>query len=116
MKSLIESTINWNKIGKHPKDSYNYSIEKAVVSKETAVLSMDIRLNFIVPFSDMDRINKIIKNEIPGLKGISLNFIYEDVILSEQEIIKLYIEHMIHEINGSSTAITKTIFPKEFTY
>jgi len=116
LKSLIESTISWNKIGKHPKDSYNYSIEKAVVSKETAVLSMDIRLNFVVPFSDVDRINKIIKNEIPGLKGVSLNFIYEEVILSEQEIIKNYIEHMIHEINGSFAAITKTIFPKEYTY
>ncbi len=101
MKSLIESTISWNKIGKHPKDSYIYSIEKAVVSKETAVLSLDIRLNFVVPFGDTDRICKLIQNEIPGLKGVSLNFIYEDVILSEQEIIKHYIEHMIHEINGS---------------
>ncbi len=116
MKSLIESTISWNKIGKHPKDSYIYSIEKAVVSKETAVLSLDIRLNFVVPFGDTDRICKLIQNEIPGLKGVSLNFIYEDVILSEQEIIKHYIEHMIHEINGSYAAVTKTIFPKEFAF
>ncbi|HWQ79202.1 MAG TPA: PolC-type DNA polymerase III [Anaerovoracaceae bacterium] len=116
MKSLIESTISWNKIGKHPKESYNYSIEKAVVSKETAVLSMDIRLNFIVPFSDVDRIENLIKNEIPGLKGVSLNFIYEDMILTEQEIFRLYIKHMIHEINGTHAAVTKTIFPKEFTY
>ena len=64
----------------------------------------------------MDRICKLIQNEVPGLNGVSLNFIYEDVILSEQEIIKLYIEHMIHEINGSYAAVTKTIFPKEFTY
>ncbi len=77
---------------------------------------MDIRLNFVVPFSDVDRICNIIKNEIAGLKGVSLNFIYEDVILSEQEILKLYIEHMIHEINGSFATITKTIFPKEFTF
>ena len=114
MKSLIESTISWNKIGKHPKDAYTFSIEKAVVSKETAVLSMDIRLNFVVPFSDVDRIAKIVKNEVAGLNGVALHFIYEDVILTEQEIIKLYIEHMIHEINGSYATITKTIFPKEF--
>lgn len=55
MKALIEQTINWNKIGKHPKENYKYSIEKAVVSKETAVLSLDIRLNFIIPFSDVKR-------------------------------------------------------------
>ena len=116
MKSLIESTISWNKIGKHPKNDYRFSIEKAVVSKDTAVFSVDIRLNFVIPFSDAERIEKLIQNEIPGLKGVLLNYIYEDVILSEKEIIKHYIEHMIHEINGSYAAITKTIFPKEFTY
>ena len=116
MKSLFESTISWNKIGKHPKDSYIYSLEKAVVSKETAVLSMDVRLNFVIPFSDVERVCSLIKNEVAGLKGVALSFIYEDVILSEQEIIKHYIEHMIHEINGSYAAVTKTIFPKEFRY
>ena len=116
MKSLFESTISFNKIGKHPKDSYIYSLEKAVVSKETAVLSMDVRLNFVIPFSDVERVCSLIKNEVAGLKGVALNFIYEDVILSEQEIIKHYIEHMIQEINGSYAAVTKTIFPREFRY
>ena len=116
MKSLIESTINWSKIGKHPKDSYNFSLGKAVVSKETAVLSLDITLNFVIPFSDVERICDLIKHAVASLKGVSLNFIYEDVILSEQEIIKHYIEHMIHEINGSFAAITKTIFPKEYAF
>ncbi|MBR0596764.1 PolC-type DNA polymerase III [Sinanaerobacter chloroacetimidivorans] len=114
MKSLIENTISWNKIGKHPKECYQYSLEKAVVSKETAVLSMDMRLNFVVPYGDVDRICKLIKNEIPGLKGVKIQFIYVDMILSENEIFKLYIEHMIEEINGDYAAITKTIFPQEF--
>ncbi|QOX62562.1 PolC-type DNA polymerase III [Anoxybacterium hadale] len=114
MKSLIENTINWNKIGKHPKESYIFSIGKAVVSKETAVLSLDIQLNFVIPFSDAERISDLVRSQIPGLNGVKLNFIYENVILSEQEILKHYIEHMIHEINGSYAAITKTIFPKEF--
>ena len=116
MRSLIESTINWNQIGKHPKESYIYSIGKAVVSKETAVLSLDIQLNFVIPFADSERLCSLIKNQIPGLNGVKLNFIYENVILSEKEILRHYIEHMIHEINGSYAAITKTIFPKEFKY
>lgn len=116
MRTLIENTIQWDKIGEHPKDSYIYSIEKAVVLKETAVLSVDIKLNFIIPFSDIDCITKTILKAVPGLKEVSLNFIYENVILSEFEIIKHYIEHMIYKINGSHAAVTKTIFPKEFTY
>lgn len=116
MKALIESTISWTKIGKHSKESYNYSIEKAVVSKETAVLSMSIKLNFVVPFSDVEKIRNIIKKDFPMLKEVVLNFIYEDVLLSEQEILKHYIEYMIDEINGDYASITKTIFPKEYIY
>lgn len=116
MKALIESNISWSEIGMHPKESYQYSIEKAVVSKETAVLSMDIRLNFVIPFSDVEKIKSIIKNEVPGLKGVILNFIYQDIILNEQEIIRHSIEHVIDKINGDYATITKTIFPKEFTY
>jgi len=114
LKSLLERTISWNKIGNHPKESYIFTIEKAVVSKETAVLSMDIRLNFVIPYPDVERIGELIKSEVSGLKDVVLNFIYEDVILSEQEIIRHYIEHMVNEINGNLAAITKTIFPKEF--
>jgi DNA polymerase-3 subunit alpha (Gram-positive type) len=116
LKALIEQTINWNKIGKHPKENYKYSIEKAVVSKETAVLSLDIRLNFIIPFSDVKRIRKQVINEIPELKDVTFHFIYENMVLSKEEIIKLYIPHMIHGVNGEYAGITKTIFPKEYTY
>ncbi len=116
MKALIENTIHWNRIGKHPKDAYEYTIEKAVVSKETAVLSIDIRLNFVIPFEDSNRICQLMANEVAGLNGVTLQFHYEDVILTEKEILKHYIEYMIHEINGSYAAITKTIFPDEFTF
>jgi DNA polymerase-3 subunit alpha (Gram-positive type) len=116
LKALIENTIHWNKIGKHPRDRYIYSIEKAVVLKETAVLSIDIKLNFVIPFPDVNRISNTILKEVPGLQGVSFNFIYEDMILSEKEIINHYIEHMINEINGSHAAITKTISTKEFIY
>lgn len=116
MKALIENTINWAKIGNHSKEEYSYSIEKAVVSKETAALSVDIRLNFVIPYQDVERISKLITHEFQGLKGIHLNFIYDDIILTETEIIKLYIPYMIKEINGEYAPITKTIFHNEFTY
>ncbi|MDD4121469.1 MAG: hypothetical protein PHE94_01080 [Eubacteriales bacterium] len=84
MKSLIENAVHWNKIGKHSKDSYIYSIEKAVVLKETAALSMDIRLNFIIPFSDTGRICNAIKNEISGLQGVNI-IIYMIMLFSQKK-------------------------------
>ncbi|MEG2199584.1 MAG: PolC-type DNA polymerase III, partial [Anaerovorax sp.] len=114
MKTLIENTINWQKIGKHAKEDYRYTLEKAVVSRETAVLSVDFKSNFIVPFKDMVRICQLITNEFKGLNDTKLHFIYEDLILTEEEIIKLYIPYMMDHIHGEHVAVTKTIFPKEF--
>ena len=74
MKALIEHNISWSEIGKHPKENYHYAIEKAVVSKETTVLSVDIRLNFIIPFSDVIKIKSSIQNEVNGLKGCFAEF------------------------------------------
>ena len=36
--------------------------------------------------------------------------------MTENEIIKHSIEHIIDRINGEYAALTKTIFPKEYTY
>lgn len=116
MKNIIESTINWSKIGKHSKTEYLYSIEKAVVSKETAVLSVNIRSNFIFPFEDVDRISKLILNEVSGLKKVSLVFFYEDVILTKEEIIKLYIPYLIENTAEEFTFLTKSIFPDQYVY
>ncbi|WP_027398306.1 PolC-type DNA polymerase III [Anaerovorax odorimutans] len=116
MKALIENTINWTKIGKHSKEFYNFSLEKAVVCKETTALSMNIRLNFIIPYQDMKRICQLILSEFKDLKDVKLQFIYEDVILTDSEIIKLYIPYMIEEIKGELTPITKAIFTEEFKY
>ena len=116
MKNLIENTITWTKIGKHSKSEYRYVIEKAAISKENLILNIDMRLNFVVPFSDVLRIKALIQNQITDLKGVEINFIYEDVILTEQEIVTLFIEHMIYIVNGAFAPITKTIFPDKFLY
>lgn len=116
MKNLINNNITWSKLGDHPREHYEFSVEKAVMSKETNLLTVDIRLNFIVPFSDGEKICSIVKSEVSGLKDVKLNFIYERLILTEEKIVELYIEHMIHIVNGKYAAITKTIFPNEFKF
>ena len=48
------------------------------------------------------------------LKDVEFDFTYEDMILTDEEIIGLYIPHMIHVLNGSFVAITKAIEEKNF--
>lgn len=96
------------------KENETYEITKAVVSGDTGILSLEIRLNFIVPMDQVKQIKKSMLEEIPGLTGVEISFFYEEVSIDRDQIIGLFIEHMIEMVNGKYSVITKTIFPKEF--
>jgi DNA polymerase-3 subunit alpha (Gram-positive type) len=113
MINLVEGTINWSKLGKHPRESYNFSLGRAQMSKESATLSLTIELNFVIPFEDVQRIKAIILNQIQGLKAVNLDFIYTEMVQTPEEIVKLCVEHMIEEVNGEYARSTKTIFTDE---
>lgn len=116
MKHLIESSVSWAKLGSHPKEDYAFTIERAVLGKYDNVLKIQLRLNFVMPFSDVEKIQAIAKSEVEGIEKIELHFLYENVIQTPKEIIGLFIEHMIHIVNGSYAPITKTIFPEKFQF
>lgn len=113
MINLIEGIINWTRLGQHPRDSYKFSLGRAQMSQESATLSLDIELNFVMPFEDVEKIKAVVINQIQGLKDVKLHFMYKNLIQTTDEIIKLCIEHMIDEVNGEYARSTKTIFPED---
>ena len=86
MKTLIENSITWARLSGHPKENYTFSIERAVLGRQDNILTIRIRLNFVVPFSDVEKIEAICKSEVEGLSGVRLEFIYEDVILTPKAV------------------------------
>ena len=114
MKELIEQNISWDALGNHPKKDFRYEIEGAAIHKETGVFTVTLRLNFIMPALDMAKVRGILLHQFSDLSDVKFEYIYENVILSEEEIIGLFIPHMIEIINGRFAAITKTIEPKKY--
>lgn len=116
MKNLIENSISWNRLGRRSRSEYEFAIEKAALSGEGDVFSLDIRANFVMPFEDVLKIKGIILSEIPELESVELNFRYEDVVQTPEEILKLFVEHMIHIVNGQYHGVTKMILPELSEY
>lgn len=116
MRKIIDSAICWETIGDENRDKteYKYVLGKGVIHKETGVLTLPITLNFVIPFLECEKIKAIIINKLGMLKDVEFDFTYEDMILSPREIIRNYIPHMIHILNGSFIAITKAIDEKNF--
>ena len=116
MRKIIDGAISWEQIGdgKRDKTEYKYTLGKGVIHKDTGVLTLPVTLNFVMPFLDCEKIKAVILHKLDMLKDVEFDFTYEDMILTDKEIIGLYIPHMIHVLNGSFVAITKAIDEKNF--
>ena len=116
MREIIDGALCWEQIGggNRDKSEYRYTLGKGVIHRETGVLTLPVTLNFVMPFLDCEKIKAVIINKLNMLKDVEFDFTYEDMILSTEEIIGLYIPHMIHILNGSFVAITKAIDEKNF--
>ena len=116
MDKLIDGGIQWDKIGHHPKENFHFDLIKAALTKTTKELQVVLKLNFIIPYENISVIYEAMMKELPEISGISFDFIYEDMALSELEIIGLYIDYMIHSVNRDYAHLTKTIFSDEYIY
>lgn len=109
MKELINKHINWESLGTHDINEYKYDIQRAVISKDTGIFTITVSLNFVMPFLDAEKIKAIIKNTLPEIQGIEIDFDYREMIMDDDEIIRLFIPYMIHKANGKFRAITNSI-------
>lgn len=110
MREIIANTIGKYNIGSVPKEALKYEILRASLKKEERVLSVDITLNFVVPLKACNEIKEAIAVKLDNkINGVELNFFYDNMILSEEEIIGLFIPHMIAIVNGEYISITRSI-------
>lgn len=112
MKDLIRGSINWDALGGQ-KSEYRFELGKAVIHKETGVLDMPVRLNFVIPFLDYEKIKEIIIHKLDVITDVNFIFEYENPILEDETLVKLFLPYMIEEVNGEYVSITKMIDEKE---
>ena len=112
MKDLIRGSINWDALGGQ-KSEYRFELGKAVIHKDTGVLDMPVRLNFVMPFLDYEKIKAIIIHKLDLITDVNFIFEYENPVLEDETLAKLFLPYMIEEVNGEYVSITKMIDEKE---
>lgn len=113
MNQIFEQNISWDRIGDHEKEDYAYSVVKATVSKDRRILTVEMELNFIIPYFDLEPLRQEIGLLAPGIEEVRFSFCYKDLILSETEVIKLYTPYVVYEVAGNPDAI-KTALKNKF--
>ena len=99
MKTFIENRITWKKLAPHERGEFLLNVEHAAVIRETQKLNLDLSLNFIIPHDDLAAVTADFRKEIEGLTGVSYRFRYDNPVLTEEEIISLYIPYMMDSMS-----------------
>ncbi len=112
MKNLISRSIDWEALGGE-KNEYKFELGKGVIHRESGVLEMPVRLNFVMPFLDYEKIKALIINKLDMISEVKFAFEYDEMALSDALIARLFLPYMIEEVNGDYISITKMIDEKK---
>ena len=123
MKMIFEKAVSWDSIGDYPREAFTYTIDRAVIHKDTGVLSIDMTLNFVMPHLDIERMKGTLIHKLPGITGVKINYTYQDVILCREDIAMKNFEYVYYATPNKAvynkldkeTQENKTIFPDEET-
>jgi DNA polymerase-3 subunit alpha (Gram-positive type) len=99
LNKLIQEFVSWDRLPEENREQMECVIEDAQIRKETGVLSMDMRLNFIIPAEDDRKLKEAVIRQLQGLTGVELRYHYErdQMALSEEDILRLYLPRLIRE-------------------
>lgn len=113
MRELFDKYIEWDKIGGSDRE-FRYEILGASVSKTDRALTVRVGLNFVMPADDVDKIKAVIIHEIPEIREVSCEFIYEKdaMVMDVREQMVHFIPHMVRIINGKYATLTSNILPE----
>ncbi len=108
MRKLIREAVQWENItdGRLEMEQFSYELGQGVMHKETGVLVIPMTLNFVLPYDELLKIKAIVKSKLDFIDDVKFRFKYDNVILTEEEIIKNYLPYLIQilESNGSGFA------------
>ena len=80
MREIFEKLIDLDQIGKYKKEKLHFMLGDAAISKETAVLRVPVTLNFIIPYEEHLKIKAVIKNKLPILSDVKIEYHYQNEI------------------------------------
>lgn len=115
MIELLEKSISWDELGTGDKSKYKYDIKDAKVSTESKILTLTLRLNFVIPRISLDKLRGIILSKLSGsIEDVKFDFEFYDMVQDTHDIIRLFIPNMISIVNGRYVALTMSIRPEHF--
>ena len=110
MIKILEDSIDFSKLGNYDKSDLKMNTRKAVISRESRTLTLELVLNFVLPYEAIDKFKRNITGRLKDVHDVKLVIHYEELMQSKEEALAFYIGHMIALVNGRYAHVTKTIY------
>ena len=116
MRKLIREAVQWENItdGRLEMEQFSYELGQGVMHKETGVLVIPMTLNFVLPYDELLKIKAIVKSKLDFIDDVKFRFKYDNVILTEEEIIKNYLPYLIQILESNGSGFAKAMNGKFF--
>lgn len=114
MIEIIEKSISWDRLGNRPKDDYKFKVESANFIKDKGELKVILKLNFVMPFLDGEKIKTLLMSSVAGLNNAIIDYKYEDIIQTDEEVVSIVVDNLVTS-PGMKNPWIKAIKPDLFT-
>ena len=110
MIKILEDSIDFSRLGNYEKKDIEIDIRKAVISRESRTLTLELVLNFVLPYGAIDKFKRSLTGRLRDVHEVKLDISYEGLVQTKEEALAFYIEHMIALVNGRYAHVTRTIY------
>ena len=108
MNRFFEENINWNKLAPHSRGEFVFDLENVVLLQKSMELVIEMTLNFVIPYSDIQIMREKLCNDVGGLKKVDFRFRYDDMVMDEHEILEHYMPYLMNGV-PELVSIAKTV-------
>ncbi len=116
MHNLILEKINWKQHHCIFRDECRLVVADTTLNKATKTLTLDIRVNFIVPIEALKTIENDMVEKIDIVDQVIFNFSYYDVYMEKEHIVDYFVPHIFTYIDQNYSHLSRALNRNRFSH
>lgn len=112
MIDIINRAIDWNRLDNDKKDVFKINIKKAQLSEKTGVLTLYLEMNFVMAFSEMEKLRVEFASACPELHAVEFDVTYLPMQEDARSYLPKYLEVLLRENLDTANIANMVLFER----
>lgn len=109
MIDIIHKAIGWEKLDENKKSDLAINVGKALLSKDTGILTFSMQLNFVMDYSEVKTLKKEILEICEDLNGINFDIKYSNMVQPKKLYLNRFVENYLKDRGEYAEGIANTV-------